>query len=34
MPMTTNIKGIVTYRDGLLPIKSHCTLITWSWKIT
>ena len=31
---TPKLDRVVTYRDGLLPIKSHSTFITWSWKIT
>ena len=30
----TNLGRLVTYLDGLLPIKSHDSLISWSWKIT
>ena len=34
VPMATKLGRMVTYRDWLLPIKSHGTLINWSWKIT
>ena len=33
MPMATKFDRIITYLDGLLPIKSHDPLITWSWEI-
>ena len=32
--MATNLGRMVTYLDGILPIKSHDPLITWSCKIT
>ena len=32
--IATNLDTIVTYLDGLLPIKSHDLLITWSSEIT
>ena len=34
MPMATKLGWIIIYLDGLLPIKSHDPLITWSCKIT
>ena len=33
-PMATKFGRMVTYLDGLLPIKSHDSLIMWSCKIT
>ena len=34
VPMAIKINMIVTSLDGLLPVKSHKPLITWSSKIT
>ena len=34
MPMATKVGRVVTYHEGLPPIKSHDRLITWSCKIT
>ena len=34
MPMATKLGKMVTYHDGLLAMKSHDPLITWSCKIT
>ena len=31
--MTTNLGKVVTYHEALVPIKSHDTQTTWSWKI-
>ena len=31
--MATKLDRIVTYLDGILPIKSHDSFITWSWEI-
>ena len=33
VPMATKLDRIVTYLDGILPIKSHDSFITWSWEI-
>ena len=33
VPMVTKLGRMVTYIDGLLPIKPHDPLITWSCKI-
>ena len=33
MPMTTKLGWVVTYYQGLPPMKPHNTLITWSCKI-
>ena len=30
--MATELGRMVTYLDGLLPIKTHYRLITWSWR--
>ena len=34
MPIATKLGRVVTYHEGLPPIKSHDPLITWSCKIT
>ena len=34
VPIATKLARMVTYLEGLLPIKSRDTLITWSCKIT
>ena len=34
VPMATKLDRIVTYRDGLFPIKSRDPAIKWSCKIT
>ena len=34
VPMATKLDKMITYFDGLLPIKSHDSLITWSCGIT
>ena len=34
VPMATKLSSMMTYLDGLLPIKSHYVSITWPWKIT
>ena len=34
VPMPNKLNSIASYRDELLPIKSHDTFITLSWKIT
>ena len=34
VPMTTKLDRMVTYLDGLLPIKSRDYLITWSCEVT
>ena len=34
MPMTTKLGRDVTYDEGVLPIKSHDHINTWSCKIT
>ena len=34
VPMTTKLGKMITYLQGLLPIKSHEALIVWSCKIT
>ena len=34
VPMTTELGRMLTYLEGLLTIKSHNTLITWSCKVT
>ena len=34
VPMATKLGRMVTYLDGLLPMKSHDPLITWSCEIT
>ena len=31
MPMATKLARMVTHHEGLLPIKSHDTWITWSF---
>ena len=33
VPMTTKLGKMVTYLDGLLPIKSHDPLIAWPCKV-
>ena len=33
MPMTTKLGWVVTYYQGLPPMKPHNTLIAWSCKI-
>ena len=33
MPMATKPDRVVTYYEGLPPLKSHDPLITWSCKI-
>ena len=32
IPMTNNLGRVVTYHEGLSPIKSHDTLVAWSWR--
>ena len=32
--IATKLGRVVTYLEGILPIKQHNPLITWSWKIT
>ena len=34
MPMATKLGSLVTFHEGLPPIKSHDFLITWSCRIT
>ena len=34
MSMATKLGPVVTFHDGLQPIKSYDPLITWSFKIT
>ena len=34
MPMTTKLRRLVTYHDGLLSIKPHKILIMWPCNIT
>ena len=34
MPVATKLGRVMTYQKGLPLIKSHNTLIMWSWKIT
>ena len=34
LPMATKLGRMITYLDGLLPIKSCGPLITWSCEIT
>ena len=33
MPITTNRGRVVAYHEGLLPIKLHEVLITWSYEV-
>ena len=33
MPMATEIGGIVTYIERLIPLKSHEHIIRWSYEI-
>ena len=33
VPMATNLVRVVTYQKGILLIKSHDSLITWSYKV-
>ena len=34
MATATKVSGVVTYYEGLPPIKAHGPLITWSCEIT
>ena len=34
VPIAIKLGKMVTYLEGLLPIKSHGPFITWSWEIT
>ena len=34
VPIATKLGRMIICLDGLLPVKSHDCLITWSWEIT
>ena len=34
MPVTTNLGRVMSYHEGLRPIKTHDPLTMWSYEIT